>query len=99
MKKTIKTPVSTRKLANDTIGRNEIKERLLFSATNDSGLVYERLGATAYGLSCEQVKIARESYGDNTVTHGKTDSLLKRICNAFAKPNNSEPHMARLGFQ
>ena len=66
--------------------RDDAKERLTFASTHDLAEVYGSLGTGEHGLNEEQVEEAREKYGDNAVAHGKSESLFKRLYDAFVNP-------------
>lgn len=48
--------------------------------------LYAWLNTSANGLSSSGVEESREKYGENIVTHGKQDGLLKRLAAAFINP-------------
>lgn len=66
--------------------RDAANERLLKAAQSNGGALFEMLGGNENGLSERQLAASREKYGDNVVSHGKEDSVPKRICGAFVNP-------------
>lgn len=81
MKKIIK-----RKIAADFVRRDEIKAKMIFAATHAEREALKFLNALPEGLTEDFVEESRETNGKNTVTHGKKESLFKRICGAFINP-------------
>ena len=86
MKKILKQNITTIKKVTDFTNYNEVKERLLFSANNTQDQVFDILGTCEEGMTEIQIEKSQEKYGNNIVTHGKKDSLFKRICDAFINP-------------
>lgn len=70
----------------EALRRESVNERIRFAAAHDVDEVYEKLKTSRAGLTDADVERARDEYGENTVTHGKQDSLLKRIVEAFVNP-------------
>ena len=68
------------------VRRDQINDRLKFAAENSKKNVFAALSTSQEGLADEQVEQLRELHGDNNVTHGKKESLFKRLCNAFINP-------------
>ena len=68
------------------VRRDQINDRLKFAAENSRKNVFAALSTSQEGLADEQVEQLRELHGDNNVTHGKKESLFKRLCNAFINP-------------
>lgn len=66
--------------------REAVRERLLFAAKHDAGTLFESLGTEEKGMPDEKVDEAREAYGANVVSHGKKESLFKRVGSAFINP-------------
>lgn len=66
--------------------QNEVRERLLYAAAHSTEQLFQKLGTDEAGLSEPLVDTARETYGCNIVTHGKKESLFKRVCSAFINP-------------
>ncbi len=81
MKKIIK-----RRIAADFVRRDEIKAKMIFAATHAEREALKFLNALPEGLTEDFVEESREKNGKNTVTHGKKESLFKRICGAFINP-------------
>ena len=86
MKKTLKERILKTKIAADMVRRDQINDRLKFAAENSRKNVFAALSTSQEGLADEQVEQLRELHGDNNVTHGKKESLFKRLCNAFINP-------------
>lgn len=78
--------VETRKAAQEMVRRDEINNRMRFAATAETKELYSKLGTTQEGLNETLVTASREKYGDNRVTHGKRELLLKRMGKAFINP-------------
>lgn len=67
--------------------RNEtVRERLLWAARNSAEEVLGRFGTTQEGLTEERIALSRETYGENTVSQGRKNSIFKRIFAAFVNP-------------
>lgn len=81
MKKIIK-----RRIAADFVRRDEIKAKMIFAATHAEREALKFLNALPEGLTEDFVEESREKNGKNIVTHGKKESLFKRICGAFINP-------------
>ena len=72
--------------AASLVRRGEVRERLLYVATHSGEQLFQKLGTDESGIPEILVDTARETYGSNAVTHGKKESLLKRIGKAFVNP-------------
>ena len=66
--------------------RQQQTRRLTWAATNSAQEVMKHLYTTPSGLDAETVLDNRSKYGKNTVTHGKKESLPKRLAGAFINP-------------
>ncbi|MCL2651893.1 MAG: cation-transporting P-type ATPase, partial [Candidatus Azobacteroides sp.] len=66
--------------------RDAVRERLRFAATVETGELFSKLETGIKGLTEDHVEDARDKYGDNNVTHGKKESLLRRLAKAFINP-------------
>ena len=66
--------------------REEIRERLKFSALSDIDAIYEKLDTTPEGIDESRVEEYREKYGDNKITRGKKVPLMKHLFDSFASP-------------
>ena len=75
-----------KKIAADFAHAEEIRERMLRAASLSGEAVLAALGTSENGLSAAQAEQAAEEYGTNFVTHGKQESLPKRVMNAFVNP-------------
>ncbi|MCL1840643.1 MAG: magnesium-translocating P-type ATPase [Propionibacteriaceae bacterium] len=60
--------------------------RLSFAADADIDALFGALATTSEGLDEDGVEDARDRYGDNTISHGKKTSLIKRIVDSFINP-------------
>ena len=80
------TRIINKTLTKDIVRRDEVKDRLLFAATHNNAQLFAKLNTSEKGIPEITVDEAREAYGSNVVTHGKKESLLKRIINAFINP-------------
>ncbi|MEG2633239.1 MAG: magnesium-translocating P-type ATPase [Oscillospiraceae bacterium] len=76
----------TNAVSKDRIHKEQVLERMKLSASYASEQLYNLLGTTENGLSESLIIFSRDTYGSNTVSHGKKDTLLKRICAAFLNP-------------
>jgi Mg2+-importing ATPase len=70
----------------NSVRSDEVKKRILFAASHDEDQVLRRLDAAECGLNEDQAEESRDQYGDNAITHGKRESLAKRIWDAFINP-------------
>ena len=66
--------------------RNDVRERLQFSATSKVDDVYVKLGTTPNGIDENEIENYRDKFGDNKITHGKKVSLFMRLFDSFASP-------------
>lgn len=66
--------------------RNKVNSRLKYAAENSPEKLYERFCTTEHGILEQDIAQARETYGENIVSRGKRETLLKRIGNAFINP-------------
>ncbi|MEG1560678.1 MAG: magnesium-translocating P-type ATPase [Clostridia bacterium] len=82
MKKIIKNE----KLKAELARKKEVAERLNFAAQSEDTAIFARLNSGESGISDGIIEESRELYGDNTITHGKKNSLFSRIKNAFINP-------------
>lgn len=62
------------------------KERLIAASHKGATAVLSDLGTSHSGLNEAGVELMRQRYGSNRVTHGKRDSLFKKIWDAFVNP-------------
>lgn len=76
----------TSKAASEKMHRDYINEKLKYIAKIPAGEVCKYLYASPSGLSSEQVELSREQNGSNIVSHGKKESLLKKLRDAFINP-------------
>jgi Mg2+-importing ATPase len=86
MKKTNTNKMVIGKISNDRVRKDQVNERMQFAADHEIEQIYDSVGTTESGMSEALVDFARETYGNNAVSHGKKNSLLKRICTAFINP-------------
>lgn len=84
--KKLKEILFKKNMTTISVRQNEIRERLLFAATHNSEELFEKLGADKSGMSELLIEVSEKTYGNNIITHGKKESLFKRIWNAFVNP-------------
>lgn len=84
--KKLKEILFKKNMTTISIRQNETKERLLFAATHNSEELFNELGADKNGMSELLIEVSEKTYGNNIITHGKKESLFKRIWNAFVNP-------------
>ena len=70
-------------LAADKMKNEGTNARLLWAATHKAGELFQAYGTTASGLSPEAVELSREEHGENVLTYGKKEPLLRRLAEAF----------------
>lgn len=70
----------------ETARSQEVKKRLLTASSSQEAQLFAAYGTSSSGLTEEAAEESRVTYGDNVVTHGKRESLGKRIFNAFVNP-------------
>lgn len=75
-----------RRIAADYARRDRIKAKMIFVATHPEREALRFLNALPQGLTEDLVEDSMEENGKNIVTHGKKESLIKRICGAFINP-------------
>lgn len=75
-----------RKIVAEYVHDDRVRERLMFAASHDEKELFEKLRSSKNGPDSEHVKSSREDYGDNVVTHGRVNPLIKRIFDAFINP-------------
>ena len=73
-------------LAADKMKNEGTNARLLWAATHKAGELFQAYGTTANGLSPEAVELSREEHGENVLTYGKKEPLLRRLAEAFINP-------------
>lgn len=73
-------------LAADKMKNEGTNARLLWAATHKAGELFQAYGTTASGLSPEAVELSREEHGENVLTYGKKEPLLRRLAEAFINP-------------
>lgn len=89
MKKIILNRKGNGGLLTDHSRYNETKQRLIQAADGNTKQVLNALGTFEDGLTEEMAEESRETYGNNVITHGKKDSIWKRIWAAFVNPFTS----------
>lgn len=75
-----------KKMAKDTLRRDQVRQRLLRGAGLTPQELLQEMQIPETGLDEERVETAREEFGDNHVTHGKKISVLKRVVDSFVNP-------------
>jgi len=81
-----KNKITTKKIVQDMVRRDEANSRLVFAATSEIELLMQKLGTSPNGLGEKEVAVSRMAYGNNKITHEKKKSLGKRIAGAFINP-------------
>ncbi len=76
----------TAKVQQRRARRAEITERLHEISRLGPEAALQALGSSFQGLSEEAVEAGRERYGDNVVTKGEQESLLKKLLGSFVNP-------------
>lgn len=73
-------------VALQTCRAQEVKERLLLASGKSQDSVLKRYSNTYGGYAQEAVRDMRGRFGENRITYGGGDSLLKRLVKAFLNP-------------
>ena len=68
------------------ISRGDISSRLIFAATTEIEILFDKLNTTLNGMKLIDLESSRNQYGDNKITHGQKISIFYRICSAFINP-------------
>ena len=76
------TPV----MGTGTYKNQEARERLYWAAAHTQEEVFRKYGTTQEGLSPEAVESARDAYGENILTYGRKNPVIKRLFSAFINP-------------
>ncbi|WP_066687388.1 magnesium-translocating P-type ATPase [Christensenella intestinihominis] len=74
------------KISAEELRKKEVTQRMRYAATAEENALLNKLGTTTDGISVDLVAGAREQFGDNTVQHGKKESLSARLVKAFINP-------------
>lgn len=77
---------STQPLSSSALRKQQVQDRLLFAQQAQEEALLSYLGTTKQGLAPELVAQARDTYGKNTVSHGKKEPILVRLAKAFFNP-------------
>lgn len=64
----------------------ETNKRLITAAQSNIDEVFNMLDSSIKGKTKEQIKAAKDIYGNNTITYRKSDSLFKKLVDAFINP-------------
>lgn len=72
--------------SHHTFDHDNAAKRLTFAAQHSENEIMDMLKIPQEKLDDDTVEFSRETYGNNIVTHGKKDTLIKRICHAFINP-------------
>lgn len=75
-----------KKKNNNSNIQNKSNSNLIHASNTDIENLLKEYKNTFQGYSEENVEIQRENFGENLITHIKTDSMLKRFVNAFVNP-------------
>lgn len=73
-------------LKNNVARMAETKKRLLYAATTDKEALLLKYKTSMKGYTQERADASRAKYGENTIAHEKSDSLIKRLRDAFVNP-------------
>jgi len=76
----------SRKELEGTLRREGVLQRMKFAATTEIDKLFAELETGYEGLTKDRVENARDVFGDNSVTHKRKESLLKRLAKAFINP-------------
>ncbi len=76
---------NNKKIVPETI-TTQSEERLLFAANNDIEKVLDYTDSSIQGKTREQIKEALDTFGDNTITYDKGNTVFKRLREAFINP-------------
>ncbi|MCL2392315.1 MAG: magnesium-translocating P-type ATPase [Oscillospiraceae bacterium] len=74
------------KKKQDVTRLKEVSERLTSAAMSTPDDLLKKLNSRLEGLSEEMADESRSKYGSNMITHGKKESLAKRVFKSFADP-------------
>lgn len=73
-------------MVGNMVKDDEINKRLKMASQASIDKVYNMLGSSEKGKTREQVKSAKDLYGDNVVTYKKKDSVFRKLVQAFINP-------------
>ncbi|TAH60956.1 MAG: magnesium-translocating P-type ATPase, partial [Gottschalkiaceae bacterium] len=73
-------------VVGNMVRHDEVNKRLLNVSNNNVDKAYDILDSSESGKTAEQIKTARNQYGDNVVTYDKDNTLVKRLVQAFINP-------------
>ena len=73
--------------AESLVRTDDAAKRLLFATTSEASDVIGKYGAPD-GLTDEMVEKSRDEYGENVLTYGKKNPVVKRLASAFINPFN-----------
>lgn len=73
-------------VVGNMVRHDEVNKRLLNISNNNVDKAYDILDSSESGKTAEQIKTARNQYGDNVVTYDKDNTLVKRLVQAFINP-------------
>lgn len=74
------------KIVTSSTTRDDINKRLLESSKDDLETLFKDFDTSIEGKTEEQVKAAKDKYGENIVTYKKDDTVIKRLTQAFINP-------------
>ena len=81
-----KNIIVTKKMTEDMVRRSELDARLKDAAEQSPEVLFTQYHTSEQGISTGYVETAREQFGSNTVSHGRSESLAGRIIKAFINP-------------
>ncbi len=64
----------------------EVQERLYWASSHTEEELFKKYGTTQRGLDPKAVENARDEYGENILTYGRKNPVIKRIFSAFINP-------------
>ena len=78
--------VQVRQMFQDAVDKDHIKHNLVNAAKQDQTQILTQYQSSLQGISHLQADMHRRQFGDNTITHAKQQSLLRRVLLAFINP-------------
>jgi len=86
MQKVKSSKIQSKRYAAEIVRHDEVRKRLSFAASAEIEELFNKFGTSPEGIDESNVTDYRDRYGDNKVTHGKKESLVKRLFKAFVNP-------------
>ena len=85
MKKTNKKLALSETFAG-MVRNDTISERLYWASSHTEDEILTKYGTAKNGLALEKVEKSRDEYGNNVLTHGRKNPVIKRLFSAFINP-------------